>query len=314
MAIVLKHRALSDELKILRILNVRMTLSKTDKGNYLNLEKGYEGEVRFDQMTGRLQSEILVLNDLLLEVKGTQFQIDSLIISKDIIFPYEIKNYEGDYFYESDRLYTLSGKEIKDPLLQLTRCESLLRQLLQNLGYYLSTEGSVVFVNPEFSLYQAPLHKPFILPTQLTHLMEKLDALPGKPTERHIRLAKKLVSLHITKPTFTRLPSYEFHTLKKGPTCGICNSFSMVNHGKKAICQTCGHVEWIDTAIVRSIEELRLLFPDLKITSNVVYEWTHSFASMKTIGRILKQNYYAVGVGQWTYYVGKITPASLHSK
>ncbi len=263
-------------------------------------------------MTGGLQSDILILNDLLLGVKGTQFQIDSLIISNEIILPYEIKNYEGDYFYESDRLNTISGKEIKDPLLQLTRCESLLRQLLQNLGYYLPAEGSVVFVNPEFSLYQAPLHKPFFLPTQLNHLMKKLDALPRKPTERHIKLAEKLVSLHITKPTFTRLPSYDFYTLKKGPTCGNCNSFSIVNHGKKAVCQTCGHVEWVDTTIVRSIEELRLLFPDIKITSNVVYVWTNSFVSMKTIGRILKQNYHAVGVDQWTYYEGKITPPNSH--
>ncbi|MGG1678040.1 hypothetical protein ACIFOT_20110 [Neobacillus sp. NRS-1170] len=41
-----KGRVESDELKMLRILNTRMELSEEEKRHYLNLEKGYEGEVK----------------------------------------------------------------------------------------------------------------------------------------------------------------------------------------------------------------------------------------------------------------------------
>ncbi len=43
-----KPRIESNELKILRVLNIRMILSEKDKQQYFTLKKGYEGEVMFD--------------------------------------------------------------------------------------------------------------------------------------------------------------------------------------------------------------------------------------------------------------------------
>ena len=141
---------------------------------YFNLEKGFAGEVQFDLLTEELQCDCLILNDLLLEVNKTKFQIDTAIIFQETIYLSEVKNYEGDFYYESDIFYTFSGKEKKDPLDQLNRGKSLFRQLLQSLGYHLTIDGSVVFVNPEFFLYQAPKNLPFIFPTQLNRFMKKL--------------------------------------------------------------------------------------------------------------------------------------------
>ncbi len=144
---VVKPRTVSTELIILRRLNTRMELTQTDKQLYVSLEKGYEGEVKFDLLTDQLQSDVLILRDLLLEVNHTLFQIDTLIISSELIYPCEVKNFEGDFYYESDRLYTKSGSEIKDPLLQLERCESLLRQFLQKAGFTFPLESNVIYVN-----------------------------------------------------------------------------------------------------------------------------------------------------------------------
>ena len=80
-----------------------MTLSDKDKQHYFNLKKGYEGEVMFDSLTEKLQCECLILNDLLLKINNTTFQIDTLIIS-DTIYLFEVKNFEGDYVYESDKI------------------------------------------------------------------------------------------------------------------------------------------------------------------------------------------------------------------
>jgi hypothetical protein len=86
------------------------------------------------------------------------FQIDSLIISQEAIYPFEIKSFEGDYYYKSEGFFFMASKEeIKNPLNQLNRSYSLLRPLLKKLGIYLPVEGNVTFVNPEFPLYQAPL-------------------------------------------------------------------------------------------------------------------------------------------------------------
>ncbi|MDP4162651.1 MAG: nuclease-related domain-containing protein, partial [Bacillota bacterium] len=176
---LLKARTESDLLKILRILNTRMELTTEAQKYYLHLEKGFEGEVQFDLLTEKIQSDCLILNDLLLEVNNTKFQIDSLIIYQELIYNFEIKTNEGDYYYEADKLFMISGKEIKNPLDQSKRSSSLLRQLLQNQGFNLTIESYVIFINPEFTLYQAPQNLPFVYPTQLNRFMKKLITKPS---------------------------------------------------------------------------------------------------------------------------------------
>ncbi|WP_257148497.1 nuclease-related domain-containing protein [Bacillus sp. AFS073361] len=297
-----KSRVRSKELRVLSSLNVRMELPFKDKQRLAYLEKGYQGEVFFDQLTSELKNDLYILNDLSLEQNKSFFQIDTLIISQHTIYPYEIKNYEGDYRYESGNFYPKSSKdEISNPLHQLERSKLLLRPLLKDLGFYLPIEGDVTFVHPNFTLYQAPLKEPIIHPTQLNSLMKKLNEIPSKLTNRHKILADQLISLHQTDNPFTRYPAYNFGHLKKGVICGNCHLLIIPDEGKMIVCSKCGHIETIDSAVLRCVEELVLLFPGIKITTNLVFEWC-GVGSKKQIRRILKQNYTLMGFGQWTYY------------
>ena len=56
---LLKSRTESHELLIMRSLNTRLELTEKEKFHYLNLEKGYEGEVNFDLLAESLQEESL---------------------------------------------------------------------------------------------------------------------------------------------------------------------------------------------------------------------------------------------------------------
>jgi hypothetical protein len=297
-----KKRMKSQELRTLSSLNARMELSSKDKQHLVYLEKGYQGEVIFDQLTSKLQNDLYILNDLCLEHNKSFFQIDTLIISQQTIYPYEVKNYEGDYRYELGNFYPkLSKDEIKNPLDQLKRCKSLLRPILKNLGFQLPIEGYVTFVNPNFTLYQAPLNEPIIHPTQLNSLMKKLNEIPSKLSNRHKMLADQLISMHQTDSPYTRFPPYTYNGLKKGFICAVCHSLISFME-EKLVCETCGYEETVDSAVLRSVEELVLLFPDIKITTNRVYEWCRVIESKKQISRILKQNYTLIGFGQWAYY------------
>ncbi|WNS77503.1 nuclease-related domain-containing protein [Bacillus sp. DTU_2020_1000418_1_SI_GHA_SEK_038] len=168
-----KARVVSNELEILRYLNARMNLTPNDKRYYLKLEKGYQGEVFFDELTAKLECDLYILNDLCLEFNRSVFQIDTLIISQLTIFLIEIKKFEGDYLYDSEEFRGVSSNiEITNPLDQLKRSKSLLRSLLKNHGTNLPIEGYLTFVNPEFTLYQAPLNASIILPTQLNRFLK----------------------------------------------------------------------------------------------------------------------------------------------
>ncbi|WP_078429710.1 nuclease-related domain-containing protein [Alkalihalobacterium alkalinitrilicum] len=304
---IIKPRNVPLELQILRLLNNRMSLSANSESHYTNLEKGFIGEQKFDERVADrldlLNGNFLILNDLLFEFNNTLFQIDTILLSSDSIYLFEIKNYEGDFYVEGDSWYKLSRTEIKNPLLQLKRSESLFRRLLQDHGFNFSIEAYLIFVNHGFQLYQAPLNLPIIFPAQLNRFMNKINKTSSTLNDLHQKAAKQLISIHLNESPYTRLPEYTFEQLEKGVTCLDCHSFITEFKEKNLICKKCGCRENITTAVLRSIEEFKTLFPNRKITTNTVHEWCKIIKSTKTIRRILSTNFKPMGHGKYSYYV-----------
>ncbi|WP_462411090.1 nuclease-related domain-containing protein [Neobacillus sp. Marseille-QA0830] len=148
----MKPRPFPKELKILRSLNSRMVLPEKERKRYVNLQKGYEGEVMFDARAEEFTKDRYILNDLLLETNNTSFQIDSTFITQRAISFYEVKNYEGEYLYDpkTDRFTSQYDHDITNPLHQSGRSEILLRQLLHSKGYKVPIHYYIIFINPEF--------------------------------------------------------------------------------------------------------------------------------------------------------------------
>lgn len=270
---VIKPRYESEELKIFRILNRRMNLFAEEVQYYRLLEKGYEGELQFDAWMGSLadSENWLILNDLLFESNHTTFQIDSLLLVNETLYFFEVKNYEGDFIInEKGRWLTLAKKEIKNPLLQLKRSESLLRQLLQNLGINKHIEPYVIFINPHFHLYHAPLSQSIIFPTQLKRFSKKLSVKPA--SRKSIQMAEKLMSVHLKESPYKRVPEYTYEQLKKGIICISCQSCELRFQDHILVCSKCLCRDDVKSSIIRSVEEFILLFPDRKVTTNAIFE------------------------------------------
>ncbi|WP_235864055.1 nuclease-related domain-containing protein [Sutcliffiella halmapala] len=301
----MKDRLESSELTIMRSLNARMSLGEKEKTYYGNLEKGFKGELKFDQWLENLSDDYIVLNDLLFEINNTLFQIDSLVISSNTVYFFEVKNYEGDFFISGDRWYSLSKTEIKNPLLQLKRNASLFRQLLQSLGFNITIESYVIFVNPEFQLFQAPLNQPIIFPNQLNRFSTKLRKKSAELNEESRELAEQLLSLHLSESPYSRLPKYEYDKLKKGVICLNCRGFYSAMIRTNLMCEGCGNKEDYQIAVLRSVREFTQLFPDSKIITRKIYEWCNGIVSNKSIRKILISNYKLIESGTSSYYVEK---------
>jgi hypothetical protein len=71
----------------------------------------------------------------------------------------------------------------------------------------------------------------------------------------------------------------------------------------KIVCKTCGFVEEVSVAVLRSVGEFTFLFPELKITSNVIFEWCRVIKSRKTIWNILRKNFVLIGHSKSSNYV-----------
>jgi len=299
-----KPRMKPAELTILEFLNARLELPQKSEQYYLNLVKGYEGELLFDSLTEKLQCDSLILNDLLLKENHTTFQMDSLIITSNMIYVYEVKNFDGDYYYDTsaDKFSKNQRSEITNPLHQLARMESLLTKLLRKHGFNIPIQAFVVFINDEFTLYQSPLSKPIIHPTQVKRHLAQLDSIPTTLCRKQKQLADKLLSLHISESPYTQLPAYEYDQLKKGITCNECHAFSVYIKGRQCICKRCAHAEPATEAVMRSVREFQRLFPDRKVTTSTMQEWCQVVESKKVIRRVLNQNFKREGSNRWIYY------------
>lgn len=299
---ILKERTKPEELVILQALQPRMELEEKDAQYLWTLEKGYEGEVQFDHWFTNHRVESLIINDLLLEVNGTLFQIDSFVITQDRLHLFEVKNLEGDYYLDGDKFKTVAGKETKNPLHQLSRAESLLKQLLKELGFYIPLEPHLVFINPEFALLQAPLKSTIILPNQLNRFMDKMNRTSSKLNNKHTKLAEALMSLHITKSPYSKVPGYDIDRLRKGVICGECGGMMESLGRNKFICMHCESQEYIESVVIRTANNYQLLFPERKVTTAALYEWSDARIPPKTIRRVLKSHFSPKGECSSTYY------------
>jgi hypothetical protein len=302
---VYKSRTESKELLTLRSLKLRMELSDKDAKKYYSVEKGFEGEQKFDEFLSAIPGNWLTLNDLGLESNNSYFQVDTTLLFQGIIHLINVKNFEGDYYIDSSgQWFSGSEKLTKDPIEQLIRSENLFKQLLQELGFKFPVESYLVFINPEFHLYNAPKSLPAVFPTQLNRYKNKLLTIPSYLNEKHDKLAQNLASLHQPESPYTRYPKYHYEKLKKGVICiGIgCHSF--ITHFEKhiLICDKCGCIEDVESAVLRNVEELLLLFPDRKITTNAVHEWCNIIPK-KTIRRILLKNFMFAGHSSSFYFI-----------
>lgn len=299
---VIKSRTERLVIVLFRYLNARMNLTDKEVNYYSNLIKGYEGEQKSDIWLNNLTDEWLVIHDLLLEYNHSKFQIDTLIIAYQKIYILDIKYSEGDHLIEGKEWYKVPKLQIQNPLEQLHRCEILLRKLLRELGYNYPIESYLIFNNPEFHLYQPTINPSIINPAQLNRFLKKLNLNPVKLEKRYFELAEQLVSLHQLESPYPLLPEYNYEQLKKGILSQHCYSFYTELKGGLLLCDDCDCTEGVESAVLRCVTELMLLFPDRKITTMAVLEWCEIIKSEKTVRRILAKHYKLIRTGRSSFY------------
>ncbi|WP_416147756.1 nuclease-related domain-containing protein [Salipaludibacillus sp. HK11] len=285
-----------------------MAFSENVVREFENMEKGYQGELIFDSWLENLTMDSIILNDLLFKVNQSEFQIDSLIIYSKGIMIFEVKYFNGDYYIENKTQKWLTRYEanVQNPIHQVERAETNFRKLLYSFrGPKIDLLPYVVFTNPEFTLFQASMNIPIILPSQINSFINKLNVSNNpKVTQRHFDLATKILASQIEESPYKRLPEYHFDTLKKGVTCSRCKSF-MSSQKRKFVCEACGRSEFKNIGIERSVTEFQQLFPDRQITTKLIMDWINLKASKKTVRKFLMRNFNKVGYGPATYFVNR---------
>lgn len=302
--IVIKKRNKSNYLRAIEALDKRMVLPDEEAVHLMNMQKGFEGEVLFDSLVKEfLDVDVLVLNDLLFTEKGSTFQVDSLILTGDKVLLFEVKNYEGSFQFNSHHLLTFSGKEVGNPLNKLDETSTKMRQLLSKWNVNLTLDPALIFVNPAFTLYNAPTGSPIIFPTQIREHFSRMNQRALPLSKKHHYFADKMIKEHQNESAFQqKFPNYTYDLLKKGLWCIECGSPDLTITQRSCSCKACGHRAPVEEIALRQIEDFKLLFPDSKVTTPAMYDWIGSTIPMARIRKILVKNYKICGATHGSYY------------
>lgn len=302
---IVKERNTPHRLLVMNTLANRMNLSRDDRNKHTNWIKGDEGEIKFIGLTRvRLTRDCLILNDLYLEVKGKSCQLDTLVVTAKGLSIYEVKNFEGEYYYQNEKMYHgRYEKEVYDPAYQIRNAESVVRQLLDQLGYNFAVKKYIVFVNPNFTLFGAPRNSGLILPSMIDSHFTAINEISGHLNQTHYQFAEEIKTLHKVDFSLRHVPYYDDKLLKKGATCVQCGKFiNQFTKKRSCVCSNCGKEELVSHTIVRLAKERKLLFPNEKITVSVLLQWCDYQLSASRIRYILNKYFKAEGTGRWRYY------------
>jgi hypothetical protein len=213
---------------------------------------GYNGENSIDYHLAMIdQKKYYIYHGLRLKVGPHTFQIDSLLVSKNLIILIETKNIQGTLFFDEPSgqlIRTLNGIEtgFSDPRLQVERQETLLQQFLQQNNITCPPQKSLIVISNPSSIIKASssLKKNSIIHSaKLPSLIKKLefshpnDILADKEWNKLSRVFLKKHTLLIRKI----LPKFNLNAkdLIQGVYCPNCKLLPMDRTFSSWKCQNC---------------------------------------------------------------------------
>lgn len=253
---------------LFRRLKKPYRLNKTLQEDYLSFLSGFRGEKNADYTLSIFpHKNSQIYQDLRLQNKQFNFQIDSLLITQSFILILEIKNLKGEVEYNvtSQQLIQNDGvkrKGYKSPILQAETQKMHLTTWLQRINFPpIPIETIAVISNPSTILNNNGNQ-------QLIHL----ESLASQIAFLHAKYPKKILDQHMLKklsrhllkdnqphkPDLIKQYKISEELLVEGIPCPACETSPMLRSRGKWMCPNCLHYD--SKAHVQPILDYFLLY------------------------------------------------------
>ena len=229
-------------------------LINEDLAKYL---AGYKGELSIDYYLATLpKNDFHIFYDLRLCNNQTEFfQLDVLVLSSSFLLIIEVKNYQGELYFDRNYPQLIRKKRgveeaFKDPIQQVFRQRSMLEHWIkQNKFPPAPIEAVIVIANPSTIVRTSPEHQAIlknIIPSD--YLLQTIAAYQRahtkeiSPNKVLQKLSKLLLSSHM--PLYSNI--LEIYGLKStdllhGIHCPACTVLTMERRRGYWLCKTCKH-------------------------------------------------------------------------
>ncbi|CAM4226812.1 nuclease-related domain-containing protein [Lacicoccus alkaliphilus] len=270
----------------LEILNRRYTLSIYEVEELQKLDAGYEGELIFDGLLGAFinGTNIIHIKDynfypanadhhLLTRPKdeAAHVQVDNVVIAKDSLYTFEIKNYNFDLHYEDAKWYFENGNDFTDPLMQLVKQRDMLVKLFRGMNHQIRMFNVLVFINKNQTIFNLPARNEIIV---RSNLQKKLSKAMMYNHYDHSSLAANLESRRAGVLKYQGDTTVEFRELAKGVFCISCTErLVRVNHYKFK-CAKCSEEIPVLDVVKQLIMELGILNRSWTVTPSLIQQYS----------------------------------------
>lgn len=284
---ILHPRKPDIELLFFRALNHRSTLSTKDETKLNRLEKGYAGELIYDELYDQVINHLYTFRNIYLKVEDTILQIDSLIVTDHGLFVHEIKNFQGLYEIINNKWTIRQSPLSNDPIIQLKRTTNRLQSFNYTLQENMPILGKLIFTNIEFNIesQDKEILEQIILRSQLRRYFHELKNYSS--TEKAKFYANYIMENIVENPFFNR--EVDLSKVKKGVYCLKCNSFNMKKLQFHFKCQDCQCMDTIHAHILRTLSDYHALFYKQPITISSLYEFIDGSVSKSSLIRVLNK-------------------------
>lgn len=250
---------------------------------------GYRGEQNFLYHLGFLpDNHFHIFFDLRLQIGNQTFQIDTLILTPNLIIICEVKNYSGTLIFEkhSDqliRIYQNKEEVFPNPIYQIQRQHIQLDRFLKQFNVQsIPIEHFVIIGNsttqiktsPDNSrLYETVFHSEKII-TKMEELSKIHKRTILKPSNFN-RVSQLILSNHKDdNPNIIDTFGIQKKEIIKGVRCSACKNFSMIRAHGTWKCSHC--YAYSKDAHKQAILDY-LLIVDSHVTNKQCQEFLHVF-------------------------------------
>lgn len=286
------------------LLNRKKKVTASESRQFERSFKGYLGEKSLASLLSQFESsKILPLYNLLYEINGSEFQIDTALVTYNRVYLLEVKNFFGDYIIENNKIYSLNKRtQIYNPVHQLERTEYMFKKLLAKLDITTNVTSYVVFINPHFVLYGAQVQSPFLFASQVDIFLKKIARQSRPLSQKEYILVEKLTQENIQVSMYDRLPEVQPSEIKNNIACVYCFNNIKKDNSFYFFCPSCKKYFDNEEVILQTIYLRYTLFPQEEITVGNISEWCNGELSKHTIRRVLAKYFHVHRKGRYTLY------------
>ncbi|WJP98547.1 hypothetical protein [Macrococcus bovicus] len=217
--------------------------------------------------------------------------LNVILVESDTIHLLKLNSYQGIHTLNDQGMLTafFTGR-VHEDLAQLMSVKLGLQYLLDRS---LNIEIRAVCLSPDFEL-NALSHSSMIL-TAAT-----LPAYLAQMTAPKLNLAPSTIQLAET----TDAPYQVKAGVKNGLRCPHCDQLSEFNyHHHLILCLKCREISQLDQAFIRAAHEYMSLFPENRLTKDIMYKWCNKKIPAAKVASLLKKHFHTAGKTKGTYYL-----------